>query len=156
MIKKIKGILLFLVSLAIAASLLLSPSTAVTFLPYLGITLVSLAIFFVISGVMNLLIGLTNARWNAIWFVPYLLYTGLFWLLYASTGFRIQVLQIAALLSLLTAYLVLDIAADYKEYKIADNTRHGGTSGRGSGNSGRDGLGSAGDIPVSSVTDKKE
>lgn len=155
MIKKIKGIALFLVSMAVAGSLITNSSTvAEDFLPYVGITLVGLSTYFMISGVMNLIIGLTGARWNAIWFVPYFIYTGILWLWYGATGYKTSAIHIPAMLTLLTAYLILDIAVEYKEIKLA-NDRNLDPSGGSSGGSGRDGVGGVGYISIPAQPDQE-
>lgn len=111
-IRATKGLLLFLAFLGVAVSILAQPDRgAVGYLNRVGVRAEVLALWFLVSSVVCGYTGLTYRHWNAMWFAPVFIYTGMTWLaLFFSTTNPPMVSGF--MYTLLSCLLVIDLFKD--------------------------------------------
>jgi len=111
-IRAIKGVLLAVAFLGIALSIMLQPDRgAVGYLERVGVHAAGIFAWFMLSAVMCFISGITYREWNALWFAPFFIYTGMTWVAVLNSNTNPPLVSGFAY-TLLSGLLLLDLLAD--------------------------------------------
>lgn len=111
--KQLKAVLVCIAFVGIGLGLMLEPEVGVAHLiTDLGISVRFVGGWFILSGVINAWIGITNRTLNPLWYAVFFFYTVLTWL--SSAYDRGVPFPPAFAYSLLSAFLVIDWVLDLK------------------------------------------
>lgn len=115
LLKAVKGVFLFTAFMIMAFSIPDVNLLTLSYLQNLGINPRLFQFMFTISAVVNLVIGLRGAKWNAIWFTVWVMYSVSSLAAYLS-GASIPLLAVCAYL-LLSVFLTLEVLEDADLFK---------------------------------------
>jgi hypothetical protein len=109
-IKVVKGVVLFITFMVMGLSIPDANSLTLLYIQQLGFNLRFLQILFMVSGIINLIIALRGAKWNAIWFAVWVMYSVASFFAYLNNA-NIPLLAVSAYL-MLTVWLTIDVLQD--------------------------------------------
>ena len=115
LIKAMKGIFLFVAFLIMGISIPDANLTTMSYIQELGINPRLFQFLFVLSGIVNLFIGLRGYKWNGLWMATWVMYSVASFIGYLS-GSGIPLLTVSAYL-LLSASLTIDVMEDAELFK---------------------------------------
>lgn len=110
LIRAAKGIFIFVAFLLMGLSLPHANLTTLMYLQHIGINARLLELLFIGSAIINLIVGISGFKWNALWFAVWIMYSSAALTAYIS-GEDIPLLSVCAYM-LLSVFLTIDVLID--------------------------------------------